>query len=116
MVSKLSLGLKTVCTASIAIVQESPRWQLTADRRLLLTNYLKDPELLLKNTMSAYDVFVHIASASREGALLQSTRNKYTIGFPPVRGDNPRALAKHGVTIYTTYISVDLAHHELLHA
>ena len=43
---------------------------------------------------------------------------------PPVRGDNPRALAsglsyvqvgKHGITIYTTYISVDLAHHEIFH-
>ena len=41
---------------------------------------------------------------------------------PPVRGDNPRALAsglsyvqvgKHDITIYTTYISVDLAHHEI---
>ena len=42
---------------------------------------------------------------------------------PPVRGDNPQALAselsyvqvdKHGITIftYTTYTSVDLAHHE----
>ena len=46
---------------------------------------------------------------------------------PPVRGDNPRALAsglsyvqvdKHGITtyIYTTYISVDHAHHEIFHA
>ena len=44
---------------------------------------------------------------------------------PPVRGDNPRALAsglsyvqadKHGITIYSTYISVDLAHHEIFHA
>ena len=44
------------------------------------------------------------------------------MGCPPVRGDNPRALAsglsyvqvdKHGITIYTTYISVDLAHHEI---
>ena len=44
---------------------------------------------------------------------------------PPVRGDNPRALAsglsyfqvgKHGITIYTTYISVDLAHHEIFPA
>ena len=41
------------------------------------------------------------------------------MGCPPVRGDNPRALAsglsyvqvdKHGIT---TYISVDLAHHEI---
>ena len=41
---------------------------------------------------------------------------------PSVRGDNPRALTiglscvqvdKHGVIIYTTYISVDLAHHEI---
>ena len=43
------------------------------------------------------------------------------MGCPPVRGDNPRALAcglsyvqvdKHGITIFTTYISVYLAHHE----
>ena len=41
------------------------------------------------------------------------------MGCPPVRGDNPRALAsglsyvqvdKHLGTFYTTYISVDLAH------
>ena len=47
--------------------------------------------------------------------------NSYTMGCPPVLGDNPRALAsglsyvqvdKHGITIFfTTYISVDLAHH-----
>ena len=44
------------------------------------------------------------------------------MGCPPVRGDNPRALAsglsyvqvdKHSITICTTYISVDLAHHEI---
>ena len=38
----------------------------------------------------------------------RSLRNKYTMGCPPVRGDNPRALAsglsyvqvnKHGITI-----------------
>ena len=43
----------------------------------------------------------------------------------PVRGDNQRALAsglsyvhegKHGTTIYTTYIRVDLAHHEIFRA
>ena len=48
--------------------------------------------------------------------------NIYTMGCPPVRGDNPRALAsglyyvqvgKHGITFYTTYISRDLAHHEI---
>ena len=47
------------------------------------------------------------------------------MGCPPVRGDNSRALAsglsyvqvnKHGRTIYTTYISVDLAHHEIFRA
>ena len=51
--------------------------------------------------------------------------NRYTMGCPPLRGDNPRALAsglsyvhvdKHGITIYTTYISVDLSHHEILRA
>ena len=40
---------------------------------------------------------------------------------PTVRGDNPRALAsglsyvqadKHDITIFTTYIIVDLSHHE----
>ena len=52
------------------------------------------------------------------------------MGCPPVRGDNPRASAsglsygrveKHGITIlyhlfYTTYISVDLARHEIFRA
>ena len=47
------------------------------------------------------------------------------MGCPPVRGDNPRALAsglsyvqvdKHGITVDTTYISVDLAHHEIFYA
>ena len=42
------------------------------------------------------------------------------MGCPPVRGDNPRALAsglsyvqvgKHAITILTTYISLDVAHH-----
>ena len=44
---------------------------------------------------------------------------------PLVRGDNPRALAsglsyvqvdKHGITIFTTYISIDFGHHEIFHA
>ena len=44
------------------------------------------------------------------------------MGCPPVRGGNPRAVAsglsyvqvdKRGITIYTTNISVDLAHHEI---
>ena len=45
---------------------------------------------------------------------------------PPVRGDNPRALAsglsyvqvdKHGIRLfYTIYISVDLAHHDIFRA
>ena len=51
-------------------------------------------------------------------------RNSYTMGCPPVCGDNPRALAsglsyvqvdKHGI-FYTTYFSVDLAHHEIFRA
>ena len=42
-----------------------------------------------------------------------------------IRGDNPRATVsglsyvqvdKHGITFYTTYISVDLAHHKIMHA
>ena len=44
---------------------------------------------------------------------------------PPVHGVNPRALAsglsyvqvdKHDKLFYTTHISVDLAHHEIIHA
>ena len=44
------------------------------------------------------------------------------MGCPPVRGDNSQALANglsyiqvdsHGIKIYTTYISVDLAHHTI---
>ena len=44
------------------------------------------------------------------------------MGCPPVRGHNPRALAsglsyvhvdKHGITIFPTYISEDLAHREI---
>ena len=47
------------------------------------------------------------------------------MGCPPVRGDNPQALAselsymqvdKHGKLFYNTYISVDLAHHEIFRA
>ena len=47
------------------------------------------------------------------------------MGCPPVRGDNPRALAsglsyvqvdKHSITIFTTYISIDLAPHEIFRA
>ena len=47
------------------------------------------------------------------------------MGCPPVRGDNPRALAsilsyvqvdKHGLTIIYTYISADFRHHEIFRA
>ena len=47
------------------------------------------------------------------------------MGCPPVRGDNPRALAsglsyeqvdKHGITIFATYISVGIVHYEVFHA
>ena len=47
------------------------------------------------------------------------------MGCPPVREDNPRALAsglsyvqvdKHDITILYTFISVDLAHHEIFRA
>ena len=47
------------------------------------------------------------------------------MGCPPVREDNSRALASglsyvqvdnRGVLFYTTYMSVDLAHHEIIRA
>ena len=56
---------------------------------------------------------------------LYPLRDSYTMACLPVRGDNPRDLASglsykqvdiHCMTIYTTYISVDLAHHELFRA
>ena len=51
--------------------------------------------------------------------------NSYTMGCPPVRGDNPRALAsglsyvqagKHGITILYHLHRVDLAHQVMFHA
>ena len=59
---------------------------------------------------------------------MNDTSNSYTMGCPPVRGDNPRALAsglsyaqvdKHGITIlYHIHqqISVNLAYHEIFRA
>ena len=47
------------------------------------------------------------------------------MGYRPVCGDNLRALVsglsyvhvdKHGINIYSTYISVDMAHHEIFRA
>ena len=47
------------------------------------------------------------------------------MGCPPVRGDNPRALAsglpyvqvdKHGITILYHFINIDLAHQEIFRA
>ena len=44
----------------------------------------------------------------RDDVVMSSLRNNYTMAYPPVRGDNPRALAselsyvlvnKHGITI-----------------
>ena len=57
--------------------------------------------------------------------LVYKTCNRYTMGCPPVRGDNPRALASglsyvqvniYSITISITYISVDLAHQVIFHA
>ena len=53
--------------------------------------------------------------------------NSFTMGCPSLRGDNPRALNlasglsyvqvdKHGILFHTTYISVDIVHHEMFHA
>ena len=47
------------------------------------------------------------------------------MGWPPVRGDNPQALTsglsyvhvdKHGITVFSTFISEDLAHHDIFRA
>ena len=49
--------------------------------------------------------------------------NSYTMVCPPVRGDNPRALAREWIVsrtcrqgIYTTLIRVDLDQYEIFHA
>ena len=56
------------------------------------------------------------------GVRFYCIRNSYTMGCPPVCGDNPQALAsgflrRDGQTWYnyfnTTYMSVDLAHHKI---
>ena len=69
-------------------------------------------------------VFI-VCQCSRLGDSRIQRVNSYTMGCPPVRGGNPRALAsglsnvqvdKHGITFYTTYISVDLAHREIFRA
>ena len=70
----------------------------------------------------ASDLVLHSSPMSIQRTLgLNGLSKSYTMGCPPVRGDNPRALAselsyvqvdKHGITIYTTYISLDLAHNE----
>ena len=54
------------------------------------------------------------------------TSYSYTMACPPVRGDNPRALASELSNIqadkpwynyfYNTYISVDLSHHDVFRA
>ena len=69
-------------------------------------------------------VFTVCKSTHLVGFVIQG--NYYTMGCPPVRGDNPRALAsglsyvqvdKHGINIfYTIYISLDLAHHKIFRA
>ena len=62
----------------------------------------------------------------RGGKYWLMIRNSYTMGCPPVRGDNPRALAS-GLSyvqvdnpwynfFYITYISVDLAHQVIFRA
>ena len=38
------------------------------------------------------------------------------MGCPPVRGLSYVQVAKHGINIFTTYISVDLAHHDIFRA
>ena len=52
-------------------------------------------------------------SKSRSDILQSCLCNSYTMGCPPVRGDNPRDYLTYKWTImillfYTTYISIDL--------
>ena len=50
---------------------------------------------------------------------LTNLSNYYTMDCQPVRGDNPRALARGLSYVQVnkqTYISVDLARHEIYHA
>ena len=69
--------------------------------------------------MPLINAFTEVSSGIR------AQGNGYTMGCPPVRGDNLRALAsglsyvqvdRHGIIIHTTYISIGLAHHEIFRA
>ena len=76
--------------------------------------------------IAALSVPVFCVSISRCCRMLCGNCHKYTMGCPPVRGDNPRAVASglyyvqvgnHDITnINTTYINVGLAHHEIFRA
>ena len=68
---------------------------------------------MIYNEHIIYDIFV----------ICWKQLKYHTIDCPPVRVDNPRALAsglsyiqvdKHGITILNYIISVDLAHHEIV--
>ena len=61
--------------------------------------------------------------AFKGGVCAYAISYSYNMACPHVRGDNPRALAsglsfvqvdKYAKLSYTTYISVDLAHYEIL--
>ena len=61
---------------------------------------------LIRRRISASDMVLHCLLMSHKVYRLS---NSYTMGCPPVRGDNPRALAsglsyvqvdKHGITIF----------------
>ena len=85
------------------------------------------PEGAKVTSFQAGYVFIYTFNKPHPNLPGRIVRNSYTMGCPPVRGDNPRALAsglsfvqmdKHGITtlLYTTYISVELAHRKIYHA
>ena len=105
----LNWTIFTVCNQKMSL--NSAAWDIAIHKRSILYKRVD-----LKHRYCCW--------GSRQIPLL-SISNSYTMGCPPVRGDNPRALAsglscvkvdKHGITIYTTYINVDIAHHDIFRA
>ena len=63
---------------------------------------------VMENTTLNLPLFLHLFGSTQKEVDGSVLSNSYTMGWPPVRGDNPRALAsglsyvqaeKHGITI-----------------
>ena len=88
-------------------------------------NYCMNKHIWPYTFNMCYRIYLKLTEINGIGMPNANISNSYIMGCPPVRGDNPRALAsglsyvqmyKHDITFYTTYVSADLAHHEIFRA